>query len=69
VSYGLQISTSSRFTSLVLDEGGITSPYYDIPEGLLSAGKRYYWRVNAVNDSGSASSWSRYQYFRTPSGP
>jgi len=67
-SYGLQVSTSSRFTTLLINETGIADLNYDIPEGLLEWGKTYYWRVNAVSDTGSTSSWSGYRYFRTPTG-
>jgi hypothetical protein len=67
--YGLQVSTSSRFTSLVVNETGITDLYYDIAPGILNWNTTYYWRVNARNSFGSTSSWSSYRYFRTPAGP
>jgi hypothetical protein len=67
--YGLQVSTSSSFTSLVVDETGITDLYYDMVPGILNWNTTYYWRVNARNSFGSTSSWSGYRYFRTPAGP
>jgi hypothetical protein len=69
ISYGVQLSTSSRFTSLALDVTGITDLFYDVPEGVLNWNTVYYWRVNASNSYDSTSSWSRYRYFRTAVGP
>jgi len=69
VSYGLQISTSSTFTTLLINESGITDLFYDVPAGVLQWNRTYYWRVNAVNSYNSTSRWSSYRYFRTPVGP
>jgi transcriptional regulator CtsR len=69
VSYGIQISTSSSFANLVVNETGITDLYYDIASGILNWNTTYYWRINAKNSYGSTSSWSSYRYFRTPVGP
>jgi transcriptional regulator CtsR len=69
VSYSIQISTSSSFTNLVVNETGITNLYYDIASGTLSWNTIYYWRINARNGYGSTSGWSSYRYFRTPVGP
>jgi transcriptional regulator CtsR len=69
VSYGIQVSTSSSFANLVVNETGITNLYYDIAPGILNWNTTYYWRVNARNSFGSTSSWSSYRYFRTPAGP
>ena len=69
VSYGVQVSTSSRFTNLLVNQTGITHPYYDIAPAILSWNTIYYWRVNASNTFGSTSSWSTYGYFRTAAGP
>jgi len=66
VSYGVQVSTSSGFTTLIVNETGITDLYYDVPGGILNWNTTYYWRVNARNSFGSTSSWSSYRYFRTP---
>jgi transcriptional regulator CtsR len=63
--YGLQVSTSSRFSSLVVNETGITNLYYDIAPGTLNWNTTYYWRVNARNSFGSTSSWSISRYFKT----
>jgi titin len=69
VSYGVQVSTSSSFTTLLVNETGITNLYYDIAPGILSWNAIYYWRVDARNSFGSTSSWSSYRYFRAPAGP
>jgi len=60
--YGLQVSTTSSFTTLLVDQTGITDLYYDIAPGTLSWNASYYWRVNAKNSYGT-SSWSSYWYF------
>ncbi len=67
--YGLQVATNSSFTTLVVDQTGITDLYYDIPGGNLSWNTRYYWRANASNSFGSTSTWSGSRYFRTAVGP
>ena len=67
-SYGLQVSTSSRFTSSVVNQTGITNTYYDVPSGKLGWNTTYYWRVNASN-AGGTSGWSSYWQFKTPSKP
>jgi hypothetical protein len=68
-NYGLQVSTSSGFTSLVVHETGLTDLYYDMTSGILKWNTTYYWRVNAVNSYNSTSSWSSSRYFKTPVGP
>jgi len=69
VYYGVQVSTSSRFTNLLVNETGIIDLYYDIAPGILDRNTIYYCRVNSSNSFGSTSSWSRHGYFRTATGP
>jgi transcriptional regulator CtsR len=69
VSYGVQVSTSSSFANLIVNETGITDLYYDIAPGILNWNTTYYWRVNARNSFGSTSSWSTSRYFKTAVGP
>ena len=52
-SYGVQVSLNSSFTSVVLDQGGITTTSYTIPTGILSGSTQYYWHVNATNVAGT----------------
>jgi fibronectin type 3 domain-containing protein len=65
--YGLQVATTSSFTTLLVSQNGITDLYYDIAPGTLNSNTYYYWRVNARNSYGT-SSWSSYRYFRTAAG-
>jgi len=60
-TYDLQVSTSSRFTTLVIEETGLTDLSYTPAEGELQELK-YYWRVRAVN-AGGTGSWSSVFYF------
>ena len=68
VSYGLQVSTSSSFTSQIINQTGMNGTYFDVPSGKLGWNTTYYWRVNATNNNGT-SIWSAYQSFKTPIKP
>lgn len=62
--YRVQIATDRLFASLVVDQAGILTTSFTVPGGSLTAGTpRYYWRVGAVNITGTR--WSTYRYFRT----
>lgn len=69
-SYSLQISTASDFSSLILNQAGITTTNFNI-SGLINNAV-YYWRINAVNSNGT-SPWSEVRHFTTviaaPSAP
>ena len=52
ISYHIQISQSSQFTSLVYDQAGIVSTSHTIPSGFLVGQTQYYWRVSASNAAG-----------------
>jgi thermitase len=67
--YGVQVSTNSSFTNLVVSETGVTNLYYDIPPGGINWNTTYYWRVNARNSFDSTSAWASSRYFRTTAGP
>jgi len=54
VSYSLQVSTNSSFSSLVVNQSGISGTSYSVN---LNYNTTYYWRVNATN-SGGTSGWS-----------
>jgi hypothetical protein len=54
-SYGLQVSTSSSFSTTVVNQTGITNASY--PVSGLAGSTTYYWRVNATN-AGGTSAWS-----------
>ncbi len=57
-SYTVLISTVSNFSSTVVNQSGITATSYT-PGSNLNAGTNYYWRVQAVNASGSSLSPTR----------
>lgn len=65
--YHIQIAADAGFSSLVIDQdvpGLITNSEFT-PSTPLTANTKYYWRVNANNDSGQYSAWSAVWYFRT----
>jgi hypothetical protein len=61
-SYRLQISTSSAFDSLLLDNGGITARAWNVKS--LADKTTYYWRVSARNEYGDGD-WSPTWHFTT----
>ncbi len=63
-SYRLQVSTDSNFVSTTFDTSGLTSASDNITG--LSNSRKYYWRVNATNASGT-SAWSAVWNFTTSS--
>ncbi len=70
LTYRVQVSTDSLFSSTVLDTAGLLASQFLIPTGKLLANSRYYWRANASNSAG-AGAWSTKYYFNTltASGP
>jgi len=64
-SYRLQVSTTSGFSSTVIDQSGITGTSRAISG--LSNNTTYYWRVNATN-AGGTSAWSSVWSFTTVAG-
>ncbi len=67
-SFRLQVSAQSNLQELILDESSLSSPSYSIPEGKLSEGQTYYWKVNA-SKGGQISNWSAAWSFQTPGAP
>jgi hypothetical protein len=57
VSYGLQVSTASDFTAIVVDTTAGSGDYVMTLGTALTPGVTYYWRMNASNQFGS-SDWS-----------
>jgi chitinase len=64
-SYGIQVSTSSSFSTTVATQIGITATSYAVSG--LANNTTYYWRVNATN-TGGTSAWSSSRSFTTVSG-
>ena len=54
-SFHLQVATDAGFSSLVVDQSGLTNMTYTLPT--VTAGTTYYWRVN-VSNTGGTSDWS-----------
>ena len=55
-SYGFQISTSSTFSPLIVNEPGVVDTSYVVTSP-LERGTPYYWRVRSVNPAGN-SAWA-----------
>lgn len=64
VSYRIQVSADSNFTTTQWDTLGVTGITTTIPAGKLTGLTKYYWRVNAVNSNGTGN-WSEVWNFRT----
>lgn len=62
VSYHLQLSTQTTFSSTIVDRPGITATSSSVNG--LSSGTTYYWRVRASNDGGTGP-WSGTWSFTT----
>jgi hypothetical protein len=62
-SYTVQVSTTSGFTSTLVNET-VSGSSYTIPNGTLSSFTTYYWRANASNTAGT-SGWSSTWNFTT----
>ncbi len=59
-SYNIQISNTANFSSIVIDEKGLTSTLYNLGSS-LATNATYYWHVNAENCvyvSGWSETWS-----------
>ncbi len=64
VSYRIQVSVDSNFTTTQWDTSGVTGINATVPAGKLTGLTKYYWRVNAVNENGTGN-WSSVWNFRT----
>jgi hypothetical protein len=62
ISYRLQLSTISSFSTVMLDTSGLSGTEFSL--GGLSTSTTYFWRVNASN-AGGASDWSNAWSFTT----
>ena len=61
-TYRIQIATNQLFTNLVVNDSTLTSNSYQANG--LNEGKKYYWKVNAKNSSGT-SAFSNRRIFTT----
>jgi len=62
ISYRLQVSSNSSFTTFIYDKKDIATTTQEIPE--LDYSSVYYWRVSASNSAGT-SDWSKVWSFTT----
>jgi photosystem II stability/assembly factor-like uncharacterized protein len=67
VNYKIQISTVANFL-VITDSATVSSTQYIVPQGKLSNGYTYFWRVNASNLQGT-SNWSSIWSFSTTALP
>ena len=63
-SYRIQVSTSNTFSTVLIDRSGLTDSKFSL--GSLNENTNYFWRVRAVNESGSGS-YSLIGSFKTAS--
>jgi len=61
-SYQLQVSTSSSFSTTIVNQSGITATSYAVSG--IAYSTTYYWHVNATN-AGGTSAWSTTWSFTT----
>ncbi len=61
--YRIQLATDSLFYSLIYDTIGVTCSSLQMRPGILLAGVKYFWKVNATNLAGTGS-WSLVWNFR-----
>ncbi|MCX6156705.1 MAG: hypothetical protein NTY74_01855 [Ignavibacteriae bacterium] len=64
VSYKVQVSADSLFTTSLLDTIGVLDTTFTLAAGKLTGMTKYFWRVSAVNASG-AGVWSSVWNFKT----
>jgi hypothetical protein len=65
-SYGLQVSTSSSFSTVIVNQTAIAPTSFGV--GGLANNTTYYWHVNATG-TGGTSAWSSTSSFTTESPP
>lgn len=66
-TYTVEVATSSTFGATdVVNQTGLTAATYDVPASMLNAGVIYYYRVTAVNSSGSTISTGAPYWFSSP---
>jgi hypothetical protein len=65
VNYRVQVAENEDFSSILVDEYGISESTYTLTEKLPMAGKKtpYYWRVKAIDGAANESAWSAPQTF------
>jgi len=64
VTYELQVDNNSDFSTPIGWYDGISGTIRRVTTPLAGGGKRYYWRVRAVNGVGAPGNWSSARNFR-----
>ncbi|MDQ3019455.1 MAG: T9SS type A sorting domain-containing protein [Bacteroidota bacterium] len=64
LSYNIQVSIDSNFTTPLINQSNLVTTQYTIPPSTLSINTLYYWRVSSTNSNGTGS-WSSVWRFRT----
>lgn len=67
-SYTVQVSLNSNFSTFVINQSGLDSSNYQVPNGTLTGNTTYFWRARGVNQAGSGN-WSLVWSFRVVSIP
>jgi hypothetical protein len=63
VAYQLQIDDNADFSSPVVDEAGLDSAHYVLPDADELQLGGYHWRVKAIDGAGNESDWSTAEFF------
>jgi hypothetical protein len=73
VTYILQVARDAAFSQLIIVRQGLTQPQYRPADSerlaLTKKDSPYYWRVQAVDGAGNASSWTTGSFYTQDSTP
>jgi hypothetical protein len=64
-SYSFDLSNDSNFSTVIISAQSITSASYSVSANMLVGSSTYYWRVKAVNASGSTVATNAPYFFAT----
>ncbi|HMR41279.1 MAG TPA: T9SS type A sorting domain-containing protein [Ignavibacteria bacterium] len=51
--YRILLSTDSNFTSLIVNDSGLTVSQFATTASIMTYGTKYFWKVNAINQAGN----------------
>lgn len=68
LTYNIQVSTNSGFTTTIINLMGINVSQYQVAAGVFQPNTLYYWRVSSTNINGTGN-WSSVWSFTTLGGP
>lgn len=61
-SYRLQVARDAAFNTIVVDQSGLTSPFFTLNSAPLLPGTMHFWRVQAVNPGGTTMSSAPFSF-------